>query len=157
MVLVALAVTMADLHQSFGDGPATYAVGWGDPDRPAVTTAAALARQGVHTGYANYWIAYKTDLISGGRVALGVTGADPVRSVAIQRRVEWSGRPTWIFVPPGKVAPARAQFGDVAGPGGVFERAFLASLRRQRIGYKVLDAGPVQAVVPTRPPRPPAG
>jgi hypothetical protein len=153
VVLGSLALSVADFHQSFGVTPASYASGWGDPNRPTLDTLGALERAGIRTAYADYWVAYKLDLLADGHVAVTVAGTDPDRSSAINRTVETSHRAAWLFVAVSREQQALAQFGVSSGPSGVGESTFTAALRRQGIGYRVEALGLLDAVLPSRPVR----
>lgn len=141
-------------HQSFGVTPSSFATGWGDPDQATRTTIASLERQGVRTGYADYWVAYKLDLLSGGSLAITVAGADPDRWQALDHQVSTSADPAWLFVPATQMSIAHSQFdapSEIRGPGGLDEASFTAMLRQRKIPYRVIDARLIQAVVPVRP------
>ena len=153
VVLVSLVLTLYDFHQSFGVTPSSYARTWGDPDRASLSTIAGLERAHVSTGYTGYWVAYKLDLLSDDRLALTVAGSDPVRSTAIDHEVRTSRDPAWLFVRPSEVALAETQLGtlsEIRGPGGLAENAFTTMLRREGIPYRIVEAGMLEAVVPSR-------
>lgn len=129
----------------------SYASGWSDPNGPSMPIVHQLELRGVHTGYANYWVAYRLDLLSNNHLQLTVVGTDPDRWPALNRKVLADPGAAWLFVQP--TAIAFSQFGytpDIQGPGGLTEAAFLADLKLNGIGYRIVHAGIVQAVLPAR-------
>jgi hypothetical protein len=131
-------------HQSFF-------AGWGNPNGPTQAALAKLEAGGVRAGYADYWVAYRLDFLSGGKVHMTVVGTDPDRSPALNREVEDSRTPAWIFVPlnPGSLA----QFSgtpQIVGPATISEAQFIADLHRLGIGYRIVTAGIIDAVIPDR-------
>ncbi len=70
---------------------------------------------------------------------------------ALNRRVLAARSAAWIFMPP--TAAAIEQFGstvDIQGPGGLSESTFLSDLQLDGVAYRVVHAGLVQAVIPSR-------
>jgi hypothetical protein len=122
---------------------------WSDPNGPSRGTVQSLERAGVNRGYADYWVAYRLDFLSDGRLQLTVGHGDFVRWPQLDHQVRTDPLAAWIFLKPS--ATAGLQFGNVQGPGGLTETAFLSDLRLNEIGFRVVHAGLVDAVVPTRP------
>jgi hypothetical protein len=131
-------------HQSFF-------ADWGDPNRPTQDSVAKLESAGVRDGYADYWVAYRLDFLTGGKLQLTVVGTDPDRWAALNRNVVTGKPPAWIFVP---ITPTSfAQFTgspQMVGPAGISETQFIADLHRLGIRYRTVNAGLVRAVVPDR-------
>jgi hypothetical protein len=140
----------------FGNPHQSFFANWGDPNRPTQNSVATLESAGVRDGYADYWVAYRLDFLSGGKLQLTVVGTDPDRWAALNQKVATGGPPAWIFVPPN--ATALGQFTgtpQIVGPAGISEAQFIGDLQRLGIGYRTVNAGLVHAVVPDRavPPR----
>jgi hypothetical protein len=125
--------------------------GWGNPDGPTVRSISKLESDGVRDGYAGYWIAYRLDFLSAGKLQLTVAGSDPDRWVNLNQEVHDAPSTSWIFV---RVTPiSQSQFSGAAasGPGGLTEAQLTADLRRSDTHYRVVTSGFLQAVVPDRP------
>jgi hypothetical protein len=151
---VAMALALAGFHQVNGVTPTSAFKGWSDPDAPGRAIAHTLMSGGVRTGYADYWIAYKLDLLGGGPLRLTTAGTDTDRSQAYDAATRASRQAAWLFVPAAGMPEAIVQFGGttyLAGPDGLPERQFLATLATLHIGYRVVHAGPIEAVIPDRP------
>jgi hypothetical protein len=123
---------------------------WGNPDGPTLGTLAPLEARGIRAGYADYWIAYRLDFLSGGKLQLTVAGDDPDRWPSLNREVLGAPSTAWIFVVPTPLAQEQFAGSAALGPGGMTESAFLAELQRQHIGFHVVRSGFVRAVVPDR-------
>jgi len=129
----------------------SYFAGWTDPNAPAERTASGLERAGVRDGYADYWVAYELDFLSGERLLITTAGHDPDRWQALNKIVLSSRRTTWLFVRPTRAA--QDEFAGtrlIRGPGGLKRSAFVAELARLGVGYSFFDAGVVRAVTPRR-------
>jgi hypothetical protein len=154
VLTVSLALTIVDFHQSFVVSGHALVSDWGNPDAAASATATSLEARGVRTGYADYWVAYKLDFLSDGRLSLTVAGTDPDRWAGLTGQVRSSHAPAWLFVPAGRMAAGLAQFaqtGNIQGPSGLTESHFVAALDRLGIPFRTVDAGPIQAVIPASP------
>jgi hypothetical protein len=149
LTLICTVLSIVSFHQSFGVSVSSFATNWGNPDRPSQRSAVALERLGVRSGYADYWIAYKLDFVSGGALELSVAGTDPDRWKQLDRAVRTSPDAAWIFVP--SIAAAGPQFGFtplLAGPGGLSERAAVSRLQRLGIRFRVVHGGVFDVVIP---------
>jgi hypothetical protein len=149
------ALSIVAFHQSAHD-IAPRAEGafapWGDPESPTHRAIAGLEAKGVTTGYADYWVAYDLDLVSGEH--LNVTPIANSRFASIARTVAHDRRAAWIFVPPAQLPTGYGQFaftGDITGPDGMAEATFESRLQGRHVAYRVVDVGLLQAVVPARP------
>ena len=123
--------------------------GWGDPNRPTVHAIHVLEKAGVSYGYADYWVAYRLDYLSDEHLKLSVGRGEVDRWPALYRQVSQHPRAAWVFGKP--TALASSQFVSVSGPGGLTETAFTNNLKLNSIPYKIVDAGILEAVVPTSP------
>ncbi len=126
--------------------------GWTNPDGPTLAAVSKLESAGVRDGYADYWVAYRLDFLSGGTLHVTVVGTDPDRWRALNRQVVQSRAPAWIFVP--NTRAGVQQFNNavqIVGPGNVDEAQFIADLHRFHIGYRTITTGLVNAVIPDRP------
>jgi hypothetical protein len=122
---------------------------WGDPNKPSTSVIRTLERSGATYGYANYWVAYRLDLLSKERLKITVGQGDFERWPPFTQQVAAHPEAGWIFV---KSTPAAiVQWLDTAGPGGTTEAGFVSQLKRDSIGYKVVDAGTLDVVIPTSP------
>jgi hypothetical protein len=121
---------------------------WSNPNGPSIQTIAELESHHVHFGYADYWLAYKLDYLSDGRLELTTAGTDVNRWQAQNEAVRRAPSQAWLFtsLSPGPVV----QFGTIPGPDGMNEAQFLAALTRLGVGYHVVNTGLVQAVIPNR-------
>jgi len=123
--------------------------GWGDPNRPTAHSIRALEKAGVSYGYANYWVAYRLDLLSHEHLKLTVGKGEVDRWPALNRQVSNHRLAAWVFVKP--TSAASSQFVSVSGPGGLTETAFTDQLKLNSVGYKLVDAGILEAVIPNSP------
>ncbi len=122
---------------------------WGDPNSPTTAAIAKLEAAGVNAGYADYWAAYRLDYLSGAK--LNITALPgPDRSETIRHRVLAAKSPAWIFVPSAQAQLTQFDAYSTVGPDQVTEAEFIADLKRLGIGYRVVAAGPVVAVIPNR-------
>ena len=132
------------------DRPVAFFSGWEDPSSVAEQSVQALEAQGVHDAYANYWVAYDLDYLSGGRLI--VTDPSVDRWVAQYYRVLRSPNPAWIFFSPTQIGAASTAFTSSApGPFGYPESLFLSKLKQLNITYVVHHAGVLDVVFPARP------
>ena len=127
---------------------------WGDPNAPILAAIDRLEAGGVRTGYAQYWLAYDLDFLSKERLAITtVPGADTNRSKSLNRVVERSRQPAWLFVPQDRLKQGYLLFADteaIVGPASMPEDAFTAKLKALGIPYRIVDAGVIRAVIPSR-------
>jgi hypothetical protein len=135
-------------------GTGSFFSNWGDPNAPTVQAIDSLEAGGVHTGYAEYWVAYDIDFLSKERLAITtVPGADTNRSKSLNRIVKDSRRPAWLFVPPNEIDEGFRLFGGtdaISGPASMTETAFTAKLKALGVSYRIVDAGVIRAVIPSR-------
>ncbi|MDQ1360033.1 MAG: hypothetical protein QOJ44_410, partial [Acidimicrobiaceae bacterium] len=158
VVVVCAAFTVVSFRQNaswFVPGNGGFFSNWGDPNAPTVHAIDRLEAGGVRTGYAEYWVAYDLDFLSKERLAITtVPGADTNRSKALNRTVEASRRSAWLFVPPDQITQGFRQFagtGAIIGPASMSETAFIAKLNALGVSYRIVDAGLLRAVIPSRP------
>jgi hypothetical protein len=153
IVVVAVAITMLSFHVATRVGPSNFPADWHRPDRDAELVASSLQAQGVRFAYADYWVAYKLDFLSHGHLAVTVGATDTNRSRRIDTAVRAADAAAWLFVPESRSLVGYRTFGasdQIRGPDGVSEGAFLDRLHRMHIGYRILRAGPIDAVIPER-------
>ena len=154
--VVALSVTISVIAFSqFADSYSrAFTTTWGNPDAATMAAIAKLEADGVTTGYADYWVAYKLDFLSRGHLIMTTAGYDTDRSQAIDAAVVASRRPAWLFVPLSESQIDGTQFSAPSltiGPDFVPESRFLATLHTLGVRYRIIDAGILQAVVPLKP------
>jgi Dolichyl-phosphate-mannose-protein mannosyltransferase len=150
--LVALLVALSVINFNGGTVPLRqFFTAWGNPDGPTLATLAPLESHGIRDGYADYWIAYRLDFLSGGKLHLTVAGNDPDRWTSLNEEVLHAHSTAWIFVVPTPLAQAQFSGSAALGPGGLTESGFLADLQRQHIHFHIVRSGFVRAVVPDRP------
>ena len=99
-VVLTMVLSLAGFHQLDSAGASSALRGWSDPDALGKDVAARLIAQGVRTGYADYWIAYKLDMLGGGPLQITVAGTDIDRSHPIDAAAKMGLRSAWLFVPP---------------------------------------------------------
>jgi hypothetical protein len=153
LVLVLMALTVVDFNDS-AVPLRQFFTAWGNPDGATLATLAPLESHGIRDGYADYWIAYRLDFLSGGKLRLTVAGNDPDRWASLNQEVLDAPSTAWIFVAPTPTAQLQFAGSAALGPGGLSESAFLADLRRHHIGFHIVRSGFMRAVVPDRPVRP---
>jgi hypothetical protein len=149
---LAVVVSLALASIAFGDATGvrvtSIARGWGSPDSRTEAAIDSLESAGITYGYADYWVAYKLDYLSDGRLVIDTSGIgdDLDRWPAIDATVLKVKRPAWLFVRPAPIT-AESPFDVTGGPNGETESVFLAGLKQRHIKYRIVDAGPLQAVV----------
>lgn len=120
--------------------------------RPDAALDARSGRGGVTDGYADYWVAYRLDILSAGRLQLTPFPGDAQRDPSLARTVDADPAAAWVFVAPDGLT--LSQFGvtlRIAGPDGIPEGEFTAALDRMGIAYRTVDAGLIHAVIPAHP------
>jgi hypothetical protein len=153
ITVLILLVAVSGMRSAIDAKSASFASSWGNPDNPTSATVSELRDAGITTGYADYWVAYKLDFLSGDSLAITTAGPDTDRSSTTDRRVDRSPNPAWLFVPKAEATRDGTQFtnpGLVAGPAGVTEHRFLAILHRLGIPFRIVDTGLLHAVIPAR-------
>jgi len=128
-----------------------FFAGWTNPNGPTLHAITTLEANGVDDGYADYWVAYRLDLLSLGRLQLTTAGSDPDRWQSLDTQVNHSPKTSWLFVP--VTTAGVTQFAEttaIQGPGGLTQAQFLADLTRLGISYRVVDTGLIKAVIPDR-------
>jgi len=153
IVVVAVSITMLAFHVATRVGPSNFDSDWSRPDREAETVAAVLQQHGVRFAYANYWVAYKLDFLSHGGMTVTVGATEPDRSQPFDQAVRRADAAAWLFVPVSQSMVGYRTFGAtdlIRGPDGTAEHAFLDRLHRLRVGYRIVHAGPIDAVIPER-------
>ena len=159
MTVIALSVALAaalvlSLFALAGDNQTTVtqlASGWGNPNAPADRAIDTLRANGIRDGFADYWVAYKLDLLSGQTLTITPAKGDADRQPSFAQAVSLSQQQAWLFVPPSQMASAYAQFfTTIPGPDGITESRFLAALKILHVGYREVNAGILSAVVPNR-------
>ena len=110
-----------------------------------------LRAQGIHDAFADYWVAYKLDLLSDQMLSITPAKGDVDREPALARAVARSRQQAWLFVPPSQTTAEATQFfTTIPGPDDITESRFLATLRILHVRYRVVPAGIITAVVPAR-------
>jgi hypothetical protein len=158
VVVVSAALTVVSFRQTaswFAPQSGGFFSDWGDPNAATIRAIDRLEAAGVRTGYAEYWLAYDFDFLSKERLAITtVPGADTNRYKSLNRIVETSPAPAWLFVPPDKISEGFQLFANteaIIGPASLSQTAFVAKLNALGVPYRIVDAGVVQAVIPSRP------
>jgi hypothetical protein len=154
VVAVAGVLSVGALTLDNGLALADIASGWTHPDGPVDRAIDTLEAHGVHDGYADYWVAYKLDLLSRGTLTVSPEFGDVLRSRALEGDVARARQQAWLFVPPSQIASGYFQFSAtpvIDGPRGIEETGFVAALDRMGVGHRTVRAGILDAVVPARP------
>jgi hypothetical protein len=151
VTIAVVVLTIAAYNTQFLHGHLTAVLrGGSDPNGAARSAITDLKANGIRSSYADYWVAYDLDFLS--HEQLDVTDPSADRWVALYRRVRTSPDPAWIFYAPARVGPAIAQFQSPRqGPFGYTESRFLAGLTKLGVGYRIVHAGVLDAVVTDRP------
>jgi 4-amino-4-deoxy-L-arabinose transferase-like glycosyltransferase len=152
-LLVFGVLTVAAFTQDNNVAVRSLASGWSDPNASVNRSIAILQAHGVRDGFADYWVAYKVDLLNP-KMAITPAPGDVDRSAALDREVDASTQQAWLFVPPQLMQKGDVEFSTtpfIAGPGGVTQSAFVLALAHLGIPYRTINAGLLNAVVPSRP------
>ncbi len=124
----------------------------GDPNGPTLQVIQQLERGHADVGFANYWVGYKLDYLSDGRLSFSPGAWELVRSASIYRQASTASHPAWLFVPPSRLALAGLQFDTYNVQTGFEPEAiFLASLRALHDPYRVVHTDFIDAVIPLYP------
>jgi hypothetical protein len=130
---------------------ASYLSGWRSPDGPTLTEINDLVHDGVRFGYANYWVAYRLDFLSGGKLELTPRPGDSVRNWPLYRNTVSHYPQAWLFVPVKQVPLAGRQFGTGNLETGYEpEKKFLWHLGVADVPYRMIRAGSLDAIIPER-------
>ena len=140
-------VQTLDVVTAFSSRP--FAVTGARTEAVPASVAAGLRGAGITHAYADYWVAYVVDFVSGGSVTASPLGS--VRSPAIADQVAAAARPAWLFTGP---TPADARrtasgFPNAAGPDGLDAARFTALLAGGGISWRAATVGSMVAVVPS--------
>jgi hypothetical protein len=130
---------------------ASFFRSWTNPNSQSIQTVAELESHKVYSGYADYWVAYKLDYLSNGGLEITTAGTDVNRWQAQNEAVSRAPSQAWLFT--SGAADPLGQFAGtpfIVGPDGMSKAQFLAALTRLGVGYRVVDTGLVQAVIPDR-------
>jgi hypothetical protein len=152
-LIVASLLSIGGLRSAVESDPANYTSTWGNPDAATLHLIHQMQADGVHTAYADYWVAYKLDFLSQGHLAVTTAGYESNRSRSIDRRVTSSDDPAWIFVPPREAMLGGDQFTSpslTVGVDTVTQPEFEIALRHLDVPYNVFDLGLAHVVVPVR-------
>jgi hypothetical protein len=152
MAVATLVAVVLALAGFFGiKGSASLGLG-GDPNSPTEPAITVLEQRGATIGYANYWVAYRLDYLSGGRLTYTPLPKDTMRSFSIYRQVTSRNRVAWLFVPADRIDSAASQFGTPnLETGFEAEVAFLSALRQAGDPYSIIHTALLDAIVPQRP------
>ncbi len=153
LVLGAGTLTVAGFSQDNQVSPRTYTEAWSNPNDPVEQAVATLEAHGVRAGFADYWVAYKVDLLARGALTITPAHGDVDRSAAIDHQVAQARQQAWLFVPPGELPVGFAQFAGtsvIVGPRAITETNFDAALRRLGVTSRTIEAGILDAVLPGR-------
>ena len=68
----------------------------------------------MRAGYADYWVAYKVDLLARGAMTINPAPGDVDRSATIDAQVARAPHQAWLFVPGPELATGYVQFSPTA-------------------------------------------
>jgi hypothetical protein len=151
-------LSVIGLHEAvqwFDPTTTSLAAPWGDPESSTQRAITTLERDGVRDAYADYWVAYDLDFLSGGQLVVTTKAPEEVLEPSINRDVQRDRQAAWLFVPKKHIVVGYWQFGEttgIVGPAGLTEASLLERLHREHIAYRVIHAGLLDAVVPQRSP-----
>jgi hypothetical protein len=133
--------------------PGHHTAPWTTDLSPSVIALGAhLERDGVHDAYADYWVAYDLQFLSGGGVTTFPIAQD--KNPIVGRQVTRAARAAWIFVLPTAASQATADTQLGAGgdlePPGVTQAPLVAYLVAHHDPYRIVVVGPFSAVIPAR-------
>lgn len=148
-VLVVIVLSAAATGFAWLVSQSSYGLLEANPNATTQQQIRILERDGIRMGYANYWVAYKLDFLSGGDLTFSPTPWEEVRSGSIAEQVSRVARPAWLFVPAAHLPVAGAQFGTLnLQAGQLHEAALERSLSKRGIPYSIVHAGLFDAIVP---------
>jgi hypothetical protein len=153
LVVLAGLLTAVAFGRDNGVRVGSFGATWSNPNGPVDRSIAILEAHGVRAGYADYWVAYKVDLLARGAMIISPAPGDVDRSATIDAQVAHAPHQAWLFVPPGTLATGYVQFSPTAvivGPRAVTPTLFLVALGHLGIGYRTIPAGLLTAIVPDR-------
>jgi hypothetical protein len=153
LLLGAGTLTVAAFTQDNQVSLRTSTEAWSNPNGPVERAVATLEAHGVRAGFADYWVAYKLDLLSRGVLTIAPAHGDVDRSAAIDHQVAQAAQQAWLFVPPDQFQAGLAQFAGTAvivGPRAITETNFDEALQRLGVTHRTIEAGILDAVVPGR-------
>ncbi len=123
-----------------------------DPNATTEKEIALLEEHGIRFGYANYWVAYKLDYLSGGALNFTPTPWDQVRSPSIAAAGRTS-RATGMAVRPARRSPPRGhaiRHRSICRPASSPRPRSNDRCSRAGITYSIVHAGFFDAIVPQR-------
>jgi hypothetical protein len=152
MAVATLVAVVLALAGFFGiKGSASLGLG-SDPNSPTERAITVLEQRGATFGYGNYWVAYRLDYLSGGRLTYSPVPGDTMRSLSIYKQVTSRNRVAWLFVPADRIATAASQFGTPNLETGYEDEVhFLSALRQAGDPYSIIQTSLFDAIVPQRP------
>ncbi len=150
LLVVATASTLWAVNSGFGvvSSPSKLISWHANPDPKLEDVERRLTQMGVHTAYAEYWVAYDVEFLSDGH--LTVSAVDDNRNVAERSAVDRAPRSAWIFVLTDADAESELGTGGDLNPPGVSVTSLTSWLSLHDIPYKTLSRGPYTVVVPAR-------
>lgn len=140
LVLVLALISSKGVPGATGD---SLTAGWDDQNRAAQTIAEELVDGRVTYAWANYWVAYQFDYLTGDKLMW----SEPQDDRWVGEFVLDSRHPSaYVFYQPRIHVAALLQ-----GPANWSEGRFLAVLERQHVGYTATPVFPLVVVQPDRP------
>jgi len=141
------AVQTLDVVTTFAARP--FAITGARTEATPASVASGLRRAGITDAYAEYWVAYALDFVSGGSVTASPT--DSVRAPDVAADVAGAGNPAWLFPGPtaSDVRRTTAGFPNAADPDGLSAARFAAVLARGGVATRTVAVGPMRGVVPS--------
>lgn len=152
-VVIATVLAVAGLVGTVRQHESTYVKKWQNPDASTLSAIAKLRHAGVSAAYADYFVAYKLDFLSEGRLTVTTVGYDDDRSESINSAVHESAKQAWLFVPKNEASIDGTQFSAptvIVGPDMVTQSEFIKKLDQLGDPYHVIDVGLLRAVIPQR-------
>lgn len=155
VVIVVLTLAMAYTSWQFGWWSTTLASsrgpllsGYTASDGEFKPLAEALAADGIRTGWADYWNAYRLDFLSGAVLHLSPTPNDSERNKAYGQEARQSSSSIWLIVGPPNAAKNGPALNDPA-PGlqtwGTLRQRFIA----HHISWNIREIRGVWIIAPT--------
>jgi hypothetical protein len=146
-VVVAIVFEISNFYVASGNSLSPYFHGnLRDPNDASLQEVTQLEKDGVHFGYADYWVAYHLDFLSHERLTL--TGYDIERSPSIEATVEQASQQAYLFVKPNNLVD-QAQFGVAPGLNGHSEQELVTMLQQQNIAYRIVNTKLLGVVIVT--------
>jgi hypothetical protein len=143
-------VTSLEIHGVFSDFSVKQLRHALDVERTTTSPlAGVLEKDNIRRGYAAYWLSYKLDFESGGKLTYSPIPTDTLRNNAYLATIDGAARPAWVVCQPANVAVcAGATDGGAVNPAGVTWASLTSWLHSNSISFRSATIDGFTVVVP---------